>query len=171
MLSGSTTSPDAAFSQLLKSTLASRFAREERLVKAVVVGGGLQSGDLAEIRHPAIADHRRDGLRQARIGQHQPAPRGHAIRLVVEPLRIDLGEVLDSRAAQQPRMDRSHAIGAVRSDDGQVRHPHLVFRAFLDEADALDAGLVAGVDPPHLGEETLVDLVDDLELARQQFRK
>jgi hypothetical protein len=39
-------------------------------------------------------------------------------------------------------MQRGHAIGAVRSDDGQMRHTNLPGRAFVDEAGARYASLV-----------------------------
>jgi len=40
-------------------------------------------------------------------------------------------------------MDRGHAIGAVRADDGEVRHADMLARAFLDQAHARHAPLVA----------------------------
>ena len=76
-----------------------------------------------------------------------------------------LGEIGDSRRAQQLRMDRGDAVGAVRADDRQVGHAHLVARALLDQAHARDAGLVAGIAVPDVVEEAAVDLVDDLEHA------
>ena len=37
-------------------------------------------------------------------------------------------------------VDRGHAVGAVRADDGQVRHADLALGALLDQADALRRG-------------------------------
>ena len=42
-------------------------------------------------------------------------------------------------------MQRRDAVGAVRADDRQMRHADLPARALLDEADARDAALVAGI--------------------------
>ena len=41
---------------------------------------------------------------------------------------------------QQPGVDRGDAVGAVRPDDRQVRHPDLLLRALLDQADPRNAG-------------------------------
>ena len=41
-------------------------------------------------------------------------------------------------------MNRRDTVGAMRADDRQIRHANLALGAFLDEADALDASLVAG---------------------------
>ena len=57
----------------------------------------------------------------------------------------------------------------MRAHDRQICHTDLVLRPLLDQADALDAGFVAGKAPPHVIEEALVDLVDDLELSRQHL--
>ena len=66
-------------------------------------------------------------------------------------------------------MDRRNAIGAVRADDRQICHTDLVLRPLLDQADALDAALVARKAAPHVVEEAPVDLVDDLKLSRQHL--
>ena len=47
-------------------------------------------------------------------------------------------------------MDGGDAVGAVRADDGEIRHPDLALAALLDEAHALDAALVAREAGPHL---------------------
>ena len=64
-------------------------------------------------------------------------------------------------------MDRGHAVGAVRADDGQVGHAHLALAALLDQAHARHAAVVAGVARADVVEEAAVDLVDDLQVPRQ----
>jgi len=59
----------------------------------------------------------------------------------------------------------------VRTDNREVRHPNLVFRALLDQAEALDAPLVARIPAPGVVQETPVDLVDDLQMPRQHLLK
>ena len=44
-------------------------------------------------------------------------------------------------SAQQFRVDRGDAVGAVRADDRQIRHADLPVGAFLDQADARRPGL------------------------------
>ena len=69
--------------------------------------------------------------------------------------------------AQQLGMDRGHAIGAVRADDGQVGHANVLGRALLDQAHARDTALVTDEAGPNVVEQTAVDLEDDLQVARQ----
>ena len=45
--------------------------------------------------------------------------------------------------AQQLGVDRGHTVRAVRADDGQVGHAHVLGWAFLDQAHALHASFVA----------------------------
>ena len=114
-----------------------------------------------EIGDPAVADGLGDELGQVGIGQQQPAPRRDAVGLVVEALRIHLGEILDGARAQQPRVDRGHAVGAVRADDGQIRHAHLPASPSLDKAHAFQADLIARKALPDLVEKTTIDFVDE----------
>ena len=77
---------------------------------------------------------------ERRVRQQQPAPRRDAVGLVVEALGKHLGQVLDRRRAQQLGVNRGHAVGAVRADDGQVGHADLALGPFLDQAHALRRG-------------------------------
>ena len=138
------------------------------VAKAGVVGERRELRELGEVGDPAVADRLGDAAGERRIGQQQPAPRGHAVGLVVEALGEHLGEVPDGHRAQQLGMDGGDAVGAVRADDGEIGHPDLALAALLDEAHARDPALVAGKARPHLLEEAAVDLEDDLEVPRQQ---
>ena len=66
-------------------------------------------------------------------------------------------------------MDGRHAVRAVGADDGEVGHPDVLARAFLDDARALEAALVAGEAAPDVVEQPPVDLEDDLEVTREQL--
>src|SRR5439155_20904266 len=68
-------------------------------------------------------------------------------------------------------MNRRDTVSAMRADDRQIRHAKLALRAFLDEADALDASLVAEEAVPNRIEEAPVDLQDNLQLTRQHDLK
>ncbi len=70
--------------------------------------------------------------------------------------------------AKQIGVNRSHTVGAVRPDDREIRHPHPLDGALFNEADALDATVIRRVAAAHVVEKTAVDLVDDLELPRNQ---
>src|SRR4029453_19065707 len=61
------------------------------------------------------------------------------------------------------------AVGAVRADDGEVRHASLSLATLLAEAHALHPSAVAGEPGLDLVEQAPVDLQDELEMARQQY--
>ena len=65
-------------------------------------------------------------------------------------------------------MDGGHAVGAVRADDGEVRHADLPLAGLFHQAHALHPSAVAGEPGPDLVEQAPVDLEDDLEMAREQ---
>ena len=106
-------------------------------------------------------------LRERRVCHQQPAARRDAVGLVAEAFGKHFSEIFDRRCAQQPRVNRRDTVGAVRADDRQVGHANLALGAFLDEAHALDASLVAGKTMPNLIEQTAIDLEDDLQMTRQ----
>jgi hypothetical protein len=90
-----------------------------------------------------------------------------AVGLVVETLGKHGREIADRHAAQQVGMDGGHAIRAVRTDDGQIGHADLALARFIDEADAGRASLIAGKAQADSVHQPPIDLVDDLQLARQ----
>ena len=64
-------------------------------------------------------------------------------------------------------MNRGDAVGAMRADDGQIRHPNLALGAFLHETYALSPSFIAGKARSHFIKQTAVDLEDDLQMTRQ----
>ena len=77
------------------------------------VGERLEMTQLSEVGDPVVADGLGDRAGQRRVGQQQPAARRDAVGLVAEALGKHLGQVLDRRRAQQLRVNRGHAVGAV----------------------------------------------------------
>ena len=65
-------------------------------------------------------------------------------------------------------MDGRDSVRAMRTRDGEIGHPHLPFRAFLDETHTLYPSFIAGKSRSHVIEQPAIDLVDDLEMTRQQ---
>ena len=128
----------------------------------------LELFQLGEVGDPALADRGRDRLREPRIGEAKPASRRDAVGLVVETLGKRLGEVAHRRRAQELGVDRGHAIGAVGADDGQIRHADVLGLAFLDQARARETPDVAWKAGANVLEQPAVDLVDDLEMARNE---
>ena len=113
IVSGSTVSPDFDLSQLAKWDLVSRVAARKlsRKLLSSASGFSLLSWLRSVIQPSPIASRNCAG--QRRIGQQQPAPRRDAVGLVVEALGKHLGQIFNRRRAQQLRVNRSHAVGAV----------------------------------------------------------
>ena len=134
----------------------------------MVIGKRFELLQLAEIGHPAVADRVSDRSGERRVGPQQPAPRRHAVGLVVEPLRKHVGQILDRRLSQEFGVDRRNPVGAVRPDNGHVRHAYPAPAILLDEAHPADAPVISWKAAPDVVEKAAIDLVDDLEVARQQ---
>ena len=115
--------------------LGGALGRENRGPKHRVVGQRAQFLQPREVGDPPVADGGGDRLGERRIGEPEPAPRRHPVGLVAEPLGEGLREVADRRLTQKLGMDRRHAVGAVRSDNGEIRHPDALLLPLLDQAD------------------------------------
>ena len=76
-----------------------------------------------------------------------------------------------TRCFEQLRMQRGHSIGAVRTDDREIRHADLTAGTFLDQAHATDARFIAGKPDANIVEEAPVDFVNDFQIARQHVFK
>ena len=66
-------------------------------------------------------------------------------------------------------MQGGYAVDGVAAHDGQVGHAHLAVVALLDQGHLLHAGQVVRPAQGDLLEEAGVDLVDDLQMARQHL--
>ena len=64
-------------------------------------------------------------------------------------------------------MNLRHAVDVMAADDRQVRHPDPPPAAFVHDRHPLHAFDVARIEVAHLLEEPVVDLVDDLQVARE----
>ena len=116
---------------------------------------------------PALADGGGDRCGEAGIGQQQEAPLGDAVGLVVEAFGEHLREIGHHGFLEQPGVDGGHAVGAVRADDGHVRHADFSGFPFFDQAHAGNPCVVAGIAGAHVIEEAAVDFINDLQLPRQ----
>ncbi len=134
-----------------------------------IVDVGLQPAQLVQVGQPAVADGLVEQRPQSRVGQRQEASRRHAVGHIAEPLRPQLVEVFEHTGFQQLRVQRRHTVDRVAADGGQVRHPHALAVVLADERHPRDPVLVAGEPRPHLVEEAVVDLVDDLQVPRQRL--
>ena len=65
-------------------------------------------------------------------------------------------------------MDGGDAVGAVRTNDGEMSHPHAPKWLLLDQAYARSAPARRRKPATHVVQEPAVHLVDDLEMARHE---
>ena len=68
-------------------------------------------------------------------------------------------------------MNGCHAVGTMRSDNGEVGHANFTCRALLDETHAGKTAFVAGEERACLVKMPAIDLVDNLQMTRQQVRE
>ena len=81
----------------------------------------------------------------------------------------ELVEVREDRPLHELGVDRRHAVDAVAADDREMRHAQpAVPVGLVDDRHAPQPVDVARIGVAHLLEEPVVDLVDDLQVARQQ---
>ena len=156
---------DAARERLLVGAL----DRAPSVLEGGVVGERLERAKPRQIGHPALADAVSSRSRaRARVAEDQEAARRDAVGDVVEALGPELGEVPEHGLPQQLGMQRGDPVDRVAADGREVRHAHALVARLVDQRQARDARVVAGMPRPHLVEEAAVDLVDDLERPRQQ---
>ena len=127
------------------------------------------SRSCVEIGDPAVADRVGDQLRQRRVGQQQPAPRRDAVGLVVEPLGEHLGEVGEHAAcaAGPSGSPRRRWCCACRRSPGSPSAPCAPASSSIRLIRATRS-VVAGIARADVVQEAPVDLVDDLEVPRQE---
>ena len=80
----------------------------------------LDTPQLVEGGDPAVTDRVGQQRHQVGVGHQQPAVGRDAVGLVAEPLRKDVGKVVDGLLPQQLAMDRSPSAGRMGADDGRV---------------------------------------------------
>jgi hypothetical protein len=68
-------------------------------------------------------------------------------------------------------MDSGYTVGTVGANDRQVRHANFALASLFDEAHTLNTPVVAREADANFIEESSVDLVDNLEMARQKYLK
>ena len=138
----------------------------ELLDELVIVGQRDEALEQLEVGQPLVgAEAFGDDVGQTRVGQLDEAARGHAVGHVGELVRVDVGEVLQGDVLEQLGVQLGHAVDVGAAVGGQERHAHGV--AGVD-GHVLDGGLVNALGL-ELGLELVVDLLDDLEVTRQQF--
>src|SRR3974390_1159304 len=122
-----------------------------------------QSRELAKVSNPFFTDGFANCLRERYVAKAKPTSWGYAIGLVIKTLGKNLRQLFDRRRAKKLRMNCGNAVGAVQTENGEIRHTNLEDRPFLDQAHTCNKILVSRESFPHVIEEAPIDLVDDLE--------
>ncbi len=159
--------PEVVADQAREILLVRPLGGAERRTEGVVVGERRDPGERVQVLEPAVAEVVCDERREPRVGLVEPAPGRDAVRDVDDLVRSEAVEVGEDRLPHQARMDCRHAVDAMRTDDGEVCHAHAPVVALVEERHPLYPCLVARMAVAHVGEKAPVDLVDDLEVARQ----
>ena len=105
-----------------------------------------------------------------RFGLASNSQRRKLMPLVMLTMRPGVGavEIAEHRLSHQSGVQRRHAVGLVRADEGQMSHPHALVLAFLDQRDRGQHLRIGEALGDGVVEMQLVDHVDDLHVPRQQ---
>ena len=137
-----------------------------------VVGQRFEADQLLfEVPEPAISDPVADQRAQFGIAERDPPPRRHAVGHVDDALGVDRVEIVKHRLLEELGVQRGNAVDGMAADAREVRHPDRLVSRLVDDRKTPNQRVVARAPAPHVIEETLVDLEDDLQVARQQRGK
>src|SRR6267154_2922140 len=138
----------------------------ETTLKLGIVGEFLEPAHLSEIGRPSRADGRIKQAREARIRHQQPSALRHTVGLVAETLWPKLVELRHQSRLHEFAMELRDTIDRVAPDDSEMRHPDLGLVTILYYRDALQAFRIVAPDRGCVGEKAPIDLIDKLQMAR-----
>ena len=122
-----------------------------------------------EVLRPFVADLPVDEAGEAGVGLLEPAARRDAVRDVHELAGEELVEVAEEAVLQELGVERGDAVHVLGRDDAHIGHADHLLGLFLDEGHPRLHAVVVDVARGDLAEEDEVDLVDDLEVAREEL--
>lgn len=142
----------------------------KRLDKLLVLRHGQQVCEELAVGEPLVgAEGVGDEGSELRVALQKPSTRGDTVGDIGEEIAaLELHKVAEDRALQQLRVQLGHTVHFHRADNGEESHADVLGRALFDDGHAADAVHVAGPSLSDLSEEFVVDLVDDLQVTRQQ---
>ena len=146
-----------------------QFSLTHRLIDRRIVDMLLQLVKLAQIGPPGAADMLIQHFRQRRVGQRQPAARRDAVGDVGKAHREDFSEFGKQRLHHQPRMQLRHAVDLVADHHRQPGHPHATAVGLVDNRGSAEQRGIIGILLLQGLEEVIVNLEDNLQMARQNF--
>ena len=108
---------------------------------------------------------------QFRVAQCDPAPRGHTVGHVEEFFRRHSVEVAKHRLLQKLGMEGRDAIDRVAAHAGKMRHAYIFASRFINQRKPPKELIIIRIAQPKIVQEAAIDLVNDLQMARQQLGK
>lgn len=110
-----------------------------------------------------------DELGESRVSLVQPATGCDSVCYVCEFVGpVDCNKVLEDGGLDEVGVKLCHAVDLVGADDGEERHAHHLGLGFFNDGYAAEDVSVVGEGLLHGLQEIQVDVVDDLEVAREQ---
>ncbi|KAF5040732.1 hypothetical protein DSECCO2_530350 [anaerobic digester metagenome] len=149
--------------------LVGAFDGHEFLAERGVFGQGDEFLEPVEVLDPGVADGLGDERGQARVGLVQPAARGDPVGFVVELARPQGGVIREEHFLDQFGVQPRDAVDGMGADHGEVGHAHLFAVSFIDQRQAAQGGVAGVACRADVVEETPVDFVDELKVARQDL--
>ena len=143
--------------------------RQEAFLEGRTIGDGVELAQAAEVGLPAGACELVTEGAELRIAAAHPATGRDAVGHVDELALPELVKAREQMGAQEAGVEFGHAVDMMRADDREVRHADAFREAFLDDRELGLAGVVSRPATVDLLEVAAVDLVDDLEVAREHL--
>ena len=82
---------------------------------------------------------------------------------------FELDKVLEYSSLKKLTMKLRHAVNLERTDNGKESHSDVFGATLLNNRHSLNTGSIVRPSLSNLSEELEVDLVDDLEVSREEF--
>ena len=105
---------------------------------------------------------------QRRVCLVEPSSRRDTVRDIDDLTGGETIKIREDRLFHEIRMDLRNPVDTVASRNGKVGHAQTTPAVFVHDRHAPEKVDIAGKSVPHLFEEPVVDLVDDLQMARQE---
>ena len=126
-----------------------------------------KSSELREVLDPFRSDMPGDKPGEPGVCLVQPAPRSNAVSNVDDLVRGETVKVGEDGLLHKIGMYPGHAVDLMAADNGQMRHAKPASVILIHYRHAPETVLLTRVIVPHLFQKTIIDLVDDLEMAGQ----
>ncbi|OPY65168.1 MAG: hypothetical protein A4E62_02735 [Syntrophorhabdus sp. PtaU1.Bin002] len=143
----------------------------ELTAELLILGKGFQFPQLFEVPLPAFADGFGYQSREKRICLKEPAPGCNTVRHVLKLLGHHSIKIFEHPFPKNSGVELRDTIDGMAADYCKTRHIHGPFPPSGDKTHLLFSGRLTGEMLRHLHQKTPVNLLDDLEVPREDIRK